>query len=270
MHDHDFDLIAAYADGTASAEEIDAARRAMATCAECSEEYTAQVNVLEVLRSAPAVVMTEMERHALHRSLAGSLPNPGRQVGWFSKYAPRVAAVAAGFAVVGLASVAMLGQFSGGDSAETMSLDSIAADLAGNSEERLEADMPTAEEAPTDAGSDGSFTDDMAMTQESATALPDAQDVLGYAMAFTSTDLEDLANGGDLEAFRLSRTDESEKLLTQCADELPEGHEIQATVLATYEELPAYIVVYSSGGDTVAAAYSSEDCTLLAEFVAPQ
>ncbi len=117
MHEHQFDLIAATADGTASPEEAVLAERAVADCEACAEEFRLQTEILEVLRSAPPAVMTDLERAALHRSLT-TATRPARAPGWYRRYAPRIAAVAAGFAVVGLASVAMLGQL-GGDTAET-------------------------------------------------------------------------------------------------------------------------------------------------------
>ena len=117
MHEHQFDMIAAAADGTASPEEAVLADRAVAECDQCAEELRLQTEVLDTLHSARPALMTDLERAALHRSLAAATASKRREVGWYRRYAPRVAAVAAGFAVVGLASVAMLGQL-GGDTAQ--------------------------------------------------------------------------------------------------------------------------------------------------------
>lgn len=112
MHEHDLDLIAALADGSASAMESSSAatdealaRSLVETCPVCRAEYEAQTEVIAWLGAATTPAMTDLERADLHRGVRGGIENEARRaVGapWWQ----RLGYVAAGLLVVaGLAGV---------------------------------------------------------------------------------------------------------------------------------------------------------------------
>mgnify|MGYP001821774667 CR=1 FL=1 len=260
MHEHDFDLVAAFADGTASPAEAVAAERAVTDCAECAAEHRAQIEVLEFLRSVPSASMTEMERATLHRTLRQAAPAP--RVGWFSRYAPRIAAVAAGFAVVGLASVTMLDRGSNNEAADTAALPAVGDSIQ---QEDGEAGAPTfqapAEETRELSESAGDDSDLAAGAADEATAdAPEAPlDMTKADLEFfqdtvapeTAVDFEGLAN----------------ELADRCSEQLPSSVQPLVAAEVVFEGEPAVVLVYTTGGATVTAALSTEDCTILAEFV---
>lgn len=66
MHDHDLDLIAAYADGSLDDPAAQAeAGRLIASCATCAAELRLQQAVKDWLEATPAVALTEAERSRL-------------------------------------------------------------------------------------------------------------------------------------------------------------------------------------------------------------
>ena len=266
MHEHDFDLIATFAEGTASPEEAAAADRSLAACPECTSEYEAQLEVLDLLRSAAPVAMTDLERAALHRGLKQTAPAP--RVGWFSRYAPRVAAVAAGFAVIGFASLAMLDL--GGDTAETTALDTSTA----NTQEAPQdggADSPTevgaVEETRSLAESAGDDSDmELGAADEASPAapLPDQQ-----IREITAEDLDGFAEslGGESDARFFGLAEET---AVRCAEQLPSPLQLDLAAEVLFEGHPAVVVVYVVDGETVSAALSLDDCEILAEYVSGQ
>ena len=263
MHEHDFDLIAAFAEGTASPEEVAAADRALADCPECTSEYEAQLEVLEVLRSAAPVAMTDLERAALHRGLKPAAPAP--RIGWFSRYAPRVAAVAAGFAVIGLASVAMLDL--GSDTTDTAVFDTPAANTQ-------EAPQDGGADAPTEAASvdesrrlaesaldDSDLELGVADEAAGATPLPD-QNILEITAADLDGFAQSLGGESDARFFGLA-----EETAARCAEHLPSPLQVDLAAEVLFEEQPAVVIVYVVDGETVSAALSLDDCEVLAEYV---
>lgn len=271
MHEHNFDVIAAFADGTPSREEAVAAQRAVETCPECAAEHGAQVAVLEILRTAPAVSMTDLERGALHRSLAEALP--ARPVGWFSRYALRIATAAAGFAVVGLASVAMLGQLTGGDtaaddhatSAELFSARSQIGDAEAPSpvaEEVLTQDAPATSDdalqyAAEDAGGDGTAFNTVTTTTALAPSV---------VVELTMADLEDLADLAVTKEILEQFAVVSEMVKTSCPEQLPDHPQLDLAAEVVFEGAPAFVVVYTTATERVALALSLDDCSVLGEF----
>lgn len=270
MHEHDFDLIAAHAEGTASPEQAVTAEGAIARCDDCNAEFEAQRHVLELLRSVAPVAMTDVERASLHRSLRQAAPAP--RTGWLVRYAPRVAAVAAGFAVVGLASVAMLGNGFGGDTSDMTALDTAAAELIqdapGDGEEKApslassaEESRSVAESAADDAASAAGGSEDHTLTAPVA-GLP--------VLEITAADLQDLAGPTPPVELLESYAGFSDEVAARCSGYLPDQVELVLAAEVLFEQQPAYLIIYATGGDTVAAALSSEDCAILGEFTAGQ
>jgi hypothetical protein len=264
MHEHDFDLVAAFADGTASPAEAAAAERAVTDCAECAAEHRAQIEILEFLRSAPSASMTEMERAALHRTLRQAAPSP--QVGWFTRYAPRIAAVAAGFAVVGLASVAMLDGGFNDEATDTAALPAV-----GDSIQQEPQDgeaQPPAFQAPAEetrelsesAGDDSDFAAGAA--DESTAAAPTAPlEVIEADLKYFEDNLRP-ETAIDFEGL-------AEETAARCSEHLPSQLQPSVAAEVLFEGTPAIVLVYTSGGDTVIAALETITCELLAEFVGP-
>jgi hypothetical protein len=148
MHRHDFDLIAALAEG--SLDDETEARALLESCEECQAEYQSQLDVLTILSSTPPAEMTELEKAALHRDLWTELRNPSSEAptgrAWH-----RWSYVAAGlFVTVGLLGV-LGGQLGlgGADSGESGEITEGSSDLAtysadDGSEEPLRDAAPAA------------------------------------------------------------------------------------------------------------------------------
>ena len=267
MHEHQFDLIAATADGTASPEEAVLAERAVADCEACAEEFRLQNEILEVLRSAPPAVMTDLERAALHRSLTAAT-KPARAPGWYRRYAPRIAAVAAGFAVVGLASVAMLGQL-GGDTAETFN--EISSPLGDESSAADTAEAPmvgegllqdldvSSTEDPVPASAD-----DAVGTEEMATDGSD-DSTFYRSVALLPENLETLL-AGDVPIEMAEQFDVAlESFTILCPDVAPDPELTEVAAEVTFDGEAAYVLVYSSESARFASAYAIPSCETLAE-----
>ncbi|NNC39157.1 MAG: hypothetical protein HKN95_00570 [Acidimicrobiia bacterium] len=262
MHEHDFDLVASFADGTASPAEAAAAERAVTDCAECAAEHRAQIEILEFLRSAPSASMTEMERASLHRTLRQAAPSP--QVGWFTRYAPRIAAVAAGFAVVGLASVAMLDRGFNNEATDTAALPAV-----GDSIQQEPQDgeaQPPAFQAPAEE------------TRELSESAADDSDFAAGAADEAAADAPEVPleiTKADLESFEDALTPETsadfeglaDEIAARCSEQLPASIQPLVAAEVVFEGEPAVVLVYTNGGATATAALSTEDCTILAEFV---
>lgn len=267
MHEHQFDLIAATADGTASPEEAVLAERAVADCEACAEEFRLQNEILEVLRSAPPAVMTDLERAALHRSLTAAT-KPARAPGWYRRYAPRIAAVAAGFAVVGLASVAMLGQL-GGDTAETFNEISSPSGDESSAADTAEApmvgegllqdlDVSSTEEPVPASADDAGGTEEM--------AADGSDDSTFYrSVALLPENLETLL-AGDVPIEMAEQFDVAlESFSILCPDVAPDPELTEVAAEVTFDGEAAYVLVYSSESARFASAYAIPSCETLAE-----
>ena len=79
----------------------------------------------------------------------------------------------------------------------------------------------------------------------------------------------------DLESFEEALTSETAvyfeglaaEVAARCSEQLPASIEPLAAAEVVFEGEPAVVVVYTNGGATVTAALSTEDCTILGEFV---
>lgn len=262
MHEHDFDLVASFADGTASPAEAAAAERAVTDCAECAAEHRAQIEILEFLRSAPSASMTDMERAALHRALRQAAPSP--QVGWFARYAPRIAAVAAGFAVVGLASVTMLDRGSDNEATDTAALPAVGESIQPQDGEAeapvFQAPAEETRELSDSAADDSDFAAGAA--DESTAAAPTAP------LEVTEADLKYFEDNLRPET-AIDFEGLAEETAARCSEHLPSQLQPSVAAEVLFEGTPAIVLVYTSGGDTVIAALETITCELLAEFAGP-
>jgi len=202
MHRHDFDLIAALAEG--SLDDETKARALLEACEECQAEYRSQLEVLTILSSTPPAEMTELEKAALHRDLWTELRNPSIETptgrAWY-----RWSYVAAGlFVTVGLVGV-LSGQleFGGGDSGSG-EITEASSDLA-----RFSADdgseEPLLDAAPA-AGGDTESAATTTMAAEEADPLPYAEFAEQARMARESSQLS-------------TQTLSSKEDIDQCLDE---------------------------------------------------
>jgi hypothetical protein len=146
MHEHDLDLIAALADGSASDEPL--ARSLIETCPVCRAEYDAQTEVIAWLGSAPTPAMTDIERGELRRGIrAGIERGPSRAA--VTPWWQRLGYVAAGLLVVaGLVGVLQRSELGGGDEGAVSDVTTAAAD--GGEEAPTEGAPFVAEEAGED------------------------------------------------------------------------------------------------------------------------
>jgi hypothetical protein len=126
MHEHDLDLIAALAEGSASDEPL--ARSLIETCPVCRAEYEAQTEVIAWLGSAPTPAMTDIERGELRRGIrAGIERGPSRAA--VTPWWQRLGYVAAGLLVVaGLVGVLQRSELGGGDEGAVSDVTTAAAD----------------------------------------------------------------------------------------------------------------------------------------------
>jgi hypothetical protein len=191
MHDHDHELIAAIAEGGMNPDERAAAETSIASCEVCRIDLQLQREALASLRAAPAVAMTDIERAALHRTVAAALVPPfarserKKAAPWFQRLMPAMAAAAALLVVVGIGSVLV----DGGGDADMASETTAAGESLRTAvdEEMAETPLEVAE-APAAAESDdgaGATTTIAA----GASAPPDIQEFGSIAGA----DLSDVA-----------------------------------------------------------------------------
>lgn len=171
MHRHDFDLIAALAEG--SLDDETEARALLESCEECQAEYRSQLEVLTILSSTPPAEMTELEKAALHRDLWTELRNPSTEAptgrAWH-----RWSYVAAGlFVTVGLVGV-LSGQLGlGGGDSGSGEITETSSDPARYSADDGSA-APLLDAAPAEGG-DAESAATTTMAAEEADPLPYAE-----------------------------------------------------------------------------------------------
>ena len=73
MHDHDLDLVAAYAEGSASSAEAERASEWISSCEICAQEFDYQQLALASLGVIEPVVLSDIERALLHRRVRESI-----------------------------------------------------------------------------------------------------------------------------------------------------------------------------------------------------
>jgi hypothetical protein len=131
MHEHDFELIATIAEGEMRPAEQAAAEAALASCEDCRSDLELQREALTILRAAPPVTMTDMERATIHRNVSAAVTPAVKTsvlkptVPWFQRLMPAMAAAAAALVVVGVGSILITG---GGDSDAAAETTTVAAE----------------------------------------------------------------------------------------------------------------------------------------------
>lgn len=262
-HEHDFELIAAIAEGVMGPAEEAAAEASLASCGECRIDLQFQREALAALRAAPVVGMTDLERAGLHREVATATtpptrkPAPHRSVPWFQRLVPAMAAAAALVVVGGVGSL-LIGNDGADfdDAAETTSVAS-------------ESPRAGAEEEFTELG-DPLRSEDMAeATPTSLAALAPAESAVDNLGEISKTELQNAAfrltsepaddgaadAGSNLEAMTL----EAELVCVETAS--GEGA-IMAVQRASVEGVEVEIYLIEDRVDV----YARPDCSLFDSF----
>jgi hypothetical protein len=261
MHDHDFELIAAIAEGALDPEEQAAAEDLLTSCLVCSTDLQLQLEALAFLRLAPPMMMTDLERASLHRSVteklapaARSVPSQAR-IPWFQRLLPAMAAAAALVAVVGVGSMLINGS-GGADIADETTAAATAGD--GQSvEEELAQNSSAAAEGVAEP------------TTTIALAAPNNSNIREYG-AISAAELADIArqlttfpetdDQGDFSRESLQSLSFGPALF--CTDAALDEGSISAIGRATVDGEDAEIYRI----DEKVNVYSIADCSLLHRF----
>lgn len=229
MHDHDLDLVAAYAEGSATGAEAARAREWISSCDVCAQELDDQQLALASLADVEPVILSDVERALLHRrvreAIAGdelatappARPSPRSGI-WMKVLTGSAAAVLVLVVGFGVVIPAFTGSDGGADfAAETA--DTIAdlarapsTELAVNDESSIAADAAgVAEMAPPPVQAFGD------LTLEELTAMAAPIEMFDAADA-TVAALEEAPRDAPLPADRMAYNEALEKPLT-CLDE---------------------------------------------------
>jgi hypothetical protein len=235
MHEHDLDLIAALADGSAT--DVSLARSLVETCPVCRAEYEAHTEVLAWLAAAPAPAMTDLERAALHRDVRSGLGEARAETAgapWWQ----RLGYVAAGLlVVVGLFGVLRIaGLMGGGDFAEPAASDATFAE-EGADLTTAGAPATTTAEGPATAedGSGGGESAPFAATSTTTAASTETTEAAGDAPTLAFSQMADEA--------RASRPEEDRALSDQDRDCLTRAGLDRHVVVDRVEGDTTYLVV---------------------------
>ena len=264
MHEHDFDLIASIAEGELGPEEQAAAESLLGACPACRADLQLQREALAFLQAAPPVMMTDIERAALHKSVAGNLP-PARRPSptkttapWFQRLMPAMAAAAALMVVVGVGSVLVTG------SGDDLAAESTAAATAVDRQQ-----APAEEELAEDSAGNALADGEAETTTTLASAAPGVSGIQEYGI-ISPTDLEDIVTqlktlGAVDDEIFYSR--ESLELPTLepalvCAETALSEGTVTAVGRATLDgdDVEIYRI------DDLVAVYSTADCSLIDEI----
>lgn len=203
-HEHDRDRIMALAEGSLDATEARAAQSEMAACEECLAELGLQKAALELLRTAPAVAMTDMEAARFRRDLdtalghertatAAANPPRWRQLNWVPIFS--VAALLVALVLIAPA-LDLLGGGGDDSAADVVTLgDDEASDDAGASEAppaaALEERSLAAADEPTEGDDGAAFATPTSTTAAAEdTAAGDAASIDDELMALREALLE--------------------------------------------------------------------------------
>ncbi|NND03450.1 MAG: hypothetical protein HKN91_11745 [Acidimicrobiia bacterium] len=165
MHQHDQDLIMALAEGSLDEEAATAARAEVEACRECARDLELQTFAFEALHSMPDAHLTEFESAGLRRNLRNELGVFKEEIQFEpSKKRRRFPIAAFGTAAAVLIAVVAiaprLSLVGGGDSADTVALESAPATTAaaqfdaqaglpeGGAEDNLATAAPATTNAP--------------------------------------------------------------------------------------------------------------------------
>lgn len=265
MHEHDFELIAAIAEGEMAAGDLSAAEAVVASCEDCTTDLQLQREALQALQTAAPVVMSDLERATLHRNVAQNLgpaelrADKLRPVPWFQRLMPAMAAAAALLIVVGVGSILV---------------DGPGADLAADPTSAATSDgqpVPAGEELAEDSGGVELMDEAEAATTTvaaagEATASPGIQD-FGHISA---TDLEEVAtqlkSSGPADDANTYTVDSLRSLSIDpaliCAEAAFDDGTIDAIGRASIDGSP--VEIYRIG--EVITVYTTPDCLVTAVF----
>jgi hypothetical protein len=246
MHEHDLDLIAALADGSASDET--AARSLVETCPVCRAEYEAQTRVIAWLAAAPKPMMTDLERAGLHRAIRSDLAGDEKPQAVPAPWWQRLGYVAAGLLVAaGLYGVLQNAGLTGG-------ADTAAEETAPTSTAAAEFAEAPAEEVP--------FVAQGGAQDTATTSSADAQDQSGTmeSLSLPFPELAEEARAAQIERDAASTSDEDRECLARVGldrhivvREVEEGGQTYLVVIpqepadeapVTFVEIPACRIVY--------------------------
>ncbi len=249
MHEHDLDLIAALADG--SANDAATARSLVETCPVCHAEYEAQTGVIAWLADSPTPVMTDMERAGLHRAVRSAMednrPSTPAPPWW-----QRLGYVAAGLLLVaGLAGVLRYAGVLGG--ADGMA-ESTATTAAGEAEAAggAEDTGAPAEEVPFVAGDAAEdYAPQAATTTTAAASQP---------LALPFAEVADEARAGQIQREEADTSDDDRECLARAGLD----HHV---VVREIEEEATYLVVMPEdpAEDPVVFFVEMPDCRIVFE-----
>ncbi len=258
-HNHDFDLIAAIAEGELSPADQAAAEASLAICADCRADVQLQREALTALRSAPAVAMNDFERATLHRKVNAALPLPVSvrstkpAVPWFQRLMPAMAAAAALLLVVGVGSVLIPGAGDGDAASEVTTVAS--------------ESIRSADEESAEATGGAQFDDLAGATTTTMVLLSPAASTIEDYGAISKDGLKDLAfelstpqeaDGG--AAYNLERM--SLEAALQCAEVADEDGMDTAVGRVTVDGEEAEIY----RNDETVNVYATADCSLIDSF----
>lgn len=188
MHEHNYEIIMALAEGTLDGVSADTATAEIAACAECSADLEMQRFAIGALEETPDVYLTAKESSDLHAnlrrelSLARQAVRPKRSFAW-AKWVP-----VAGVAAVFLAAVAFFPGMGGDSDDASDEMMAAAETTAAGSFEMTEA--PTME-APPDRGEEDMLAGSDA-ANEAATATTEAPMATTTTMAAPKTTVSGL------------------------------------------------------------------------------
>ncbi len=264
MHEHDFDLIAAIAEGSMVPEEAAAAEATLVQCPSCREELSLQRYALAALKAAPSPVLSDLERARIHRAVESAVAErrPGAvrrpAAPWYQRLVPVMAAAAALLVVVGIGSV-----LSNGEQAD-QAVDTTAAGAAPADQERaaLEPEptlaLDTAEVAAEDA-------EGLTTTTLAASYSPPVVVELG---SITEEELSGISRDYFNARFEQApaapsageQADEQSLLCAEAAETYGVGAQMIATATVDGQAVEIYFLA------EVAYVFETPDCTLTATF----
>lgn len=267
MHSHDFDLIAALAEGSLTAETASASEADVAACVRCSSELEAHRSALAAVAAAPPAALTEAEAAALRASVAEAIglslepvpeaASPRRRVPW-GAIAVAGASLAAIVAVVPVLNLLSASSDDGaGD-------DIVAATFAvsgGESRVETDAEAPPAGEDPAPEAA-ALATEDLAEAQPTTT-VP-ASTTMAAGAAASGRDLEDLWASPD--ELRATLQDQVTRGAHPCVDAAvevlgPDLSVISVPVVLDGAAVVAYVTATEEGDRLV--AFAPDDCMLV-------
>ena len=263
MHEHDFEVIAAIAEGDLGPAQQQAAEAQLESCQDCRKDLQLQREALVLLRSAPTVNMTDLERASVHRAVAqhvGPAAPTSRlqsKVPWFQRLMPVMTAAAALLVVVGLGSVLVNSPNDAGSSSETTS--AATSDGAENSNTEEMAEIS------------GALSDDGAemTTTTMALAAPGVSTIQEFG-PISRSDLADIAiqlKGSEPTGTEYDYSADNLRSLSLepalvCFDVAIADGSVTAIGRATVDGDPVEIYRIAE----FVAVYSTTDCTLIDQF----